>query len=407
MFEVVVADPFPTYDGSFETSFWAAARRALTWGGALVSTSDPSHKPLGYSAAAATALCRLGFDVVSRQPSSAHYETFEFDLTAWERALLEIFGSVSRISHTKTTFLARASRPSVLRPIADAHRLRQWSETWGSGYLATQSPSDEFEVLLSRGPHGTSADFGRQVRRAGFAVAQLLTMDAHRTAVDDAVDFCAACGAPLSHLDIEVLRGLDQDQGYGLADPGAVLPSVIRESICGGDTLLANPRKGDRDRPIAFVGAVALDVIMRAKDAIRIHFGGSLVNTACVVARLRDGAHLLTPRTYHLNDWVAFALARNHVSVADSGKAETLPVFTAVVTEEGEVQQEEFRDNGIFGCFNEDLIRSHLRRIQPSLIIACTDLNLAPCDASETRPTIERFRFGLRCCQLSAMTSGS
>lgn len=226
---VVVADPFPTYDGSFEAVFWSRARNLLTPGGVLVSTMDPSHKPPGYSAHAAMKLSRLGFDLVEWHPASARYESFDFDLTAWEASLLDGFAASSSLSHTKATFVARAGRPPA-QSAASNGRLGAWGATWSTGYLAAQSALDSVGIIETRAPSARCAANSPVSTRQpeGFAVAQLVTMDSGQRTVNAAIEAFAARGASLTPEDRVMLRGLERDQGFAFGDATATLPSLVR-----------------------------------------------------------------------------------------------------------------------------------------------------------------------------------
>lgn len=104
--DMVVADPFPSGDGSFERFFWQAAREALSAGGLLISTSAPSHKPRRYAKAAWDVLTELGFRRLGVVDDHCRYEVFSFELAKLERDFLAQLEQKPTIFHTKDTFVA-------------------------------------------------------------------------------------------------------------------------------------------------------------------------------------------------------------------------------------------------------------------------------------------------------------
>jgi Branched-chain polyamine synthase A C-terminal domain len=132
--DVVVADPFPSGDGSFEGFFWQAAGEALSTGGLLMSTLAPSHKPREYAKAAWDVLAALGFRPLSVAEDRCRYEVFPFELAKLERDFLTRLGQKPTIFHTKDTFVAELLSSHV-RPVLPRFSYDEWQAATGEHYL--------------------------------------------------------------------------------------------------------------------------------------------------------------------------------------------------------------------------------------------------------------------------------
>ena len=128
---------------------------------------------------------------------------------------------------------------------------------------------------------------------------------------------------------------------------------------------------------MAFVGAMALDFLARADGPVQVGFGGCAPNAACVLRSLGERAHLLAPRAGDLHDIVETVLGRVGVEFESVGEADLLALFTATVTGDGDVHNERFHGRETFDAIAVSAVRGHLRRLEPALIIGCTDLDAA------------------------------
>jgi len=148
----VVCDPFPTADGSFEAAFWTVAAALLPEHGSLFTTTQPSHKPLGYSWRAQQRLEELGFVITGAEAVASAYELFDFELTAYERDLVAGSGLMMYVSHTKS--LLHAIKVREFRPPADqTDALAVSPLNMGDHYLTQQvGLNTQREIVRTRGP---------------------------------------------------------------------------------------------------------------------------------------------------------------------------------------------------------------------------------------------------------------
>lgn len=151
---VVICDPFPSADGSFERMFWETAAAYLRPKGILISTLAPSHKPEQYAQGALSVLSELGFQLMDLRADFGRYEVFEFEFVPVELELLRELGLQSTISHTKSLFAARR--------VGDAHRAESrqlnfagWSAAAQAHYLTVQAGTERQRLIAEqRGPRG-------------------------------------------------------------------------------------------------------------------------------------------------------------------------------------------------------------------------------------------------------------
>jgi predicted methyltransferase len=153
-YDVVVSDPFPSGDGSFETMFWGQAARVLQLGGVSVTTIAPSHKPLEYSSCSISRQTELGFYLMDIQADFGLYESFEFEFTAFECGILERARQSSTVSQTKSIMAARKLHKQSLR-IAEAQKdfdFTRWMESTLGHYLTIQAGvEDQQRIAATRG----------------------------------------------------------------------------------------------------------------------------------------------------------------------------------------------------------------------------------------------------------------
>jgi predicted methyltransferase len=141
--DIVVADPFPSGDGSFESVFWAQGARLLRPEGFLVTTVAPSHKPHDYALGALDALTKTGFYTVDLKADFGRYEVFDFEFVEFERALVQRFGGACSIAHTKSLLTGRMhGRPRGTTSSEDFD-FSNWTAAAVSHYLTQQAGADE------------------------------------------------------------------------------------------------------------------------------------------------------------------------------------------------------------------------------------------------------------------------
>ncbi len=149
---IVVCDPFPSADGSFEEMFWRKASNILQRGGLLITTAAPSHKPEQYAHGALSLLPELGFQLIDLRANFGRYELFGFELAAVELDLLRELDITCTVSHTKSLLAARylgTAHESNFTNIDFA----KWSAATQSHYLTTQAGiQQQLDIVKQRGP---------------------------------------------------------------------------------------------------------------------------------------------------------------------------------------------------------------------------------------------------------------
>jgi Branched-chain polyamine synthase A C-terminal domain len=152
--DIVVSDPFPSGDGSFEALFWARASRLLRDGGYSVTTIAPSHKPVGFDAQALAKQQRLGLALLDVAADFGRYEVFDFEFTELEREWLAELAQRPSVSQTKSLMTAQkigSPDEALLAEIA-AFDFARWSEATVSHYLTQQAGAeDQIEIARTRG----------------------------------------------------------------------------------------------------------------------------------------------------------------------------------------------------------------------------------------------------------------
>lgn len=153
--DIVVCDPFPSGDGSFEAMFWLSSWDILKVKGKLITTVAPSHKPLEYSAGAIQQLKKTGFLITDLQADYGHYEVFPFEFTPIEQSIIQNYGFHPRIAHTKSLITA-VKLPSTARNTISAFDFVKWNEAARKHYLTIQAGVEQqVNIVKTRGlaPH--------------------------------------------------------------------------------------------------------------------------------------------------------------------------------------------------------------------------------------------------------------
>lgn len=172
-FDIAVADPFPTVDGSFEFVFWSYAKALLKRGGWLISTTAPSHKPLEYSKGALAMLASLGFTLQDLRANFGRYEVFDFEFTDFEKEVLSRLDLKSSVAHTKSLFAATNTgehEAQLKQPEFDFHH---WTNAALGHYLTSQAGVGNQQTLahdrgLSTSISTSGEGYGSCIRLAGI-----------------------------------------------------------------------------------------------------------------------------------------------------------------------------------------------------------------------------------------------
>lgn len=136
--DIVVCDPYPSGDGSFEAIFWQQALTSLRVGGLLITTVAPSHKPEGYARGALAQLDNLGLQLIDLKADFGCYEIFDFELVKFERDTCADIGCSSTVSHTKSLLTARMVE-EYPAPKYETVDFRRWTSATLSHYLTRQA----------------------------------------------------------------------------------------------------------------------------------------------------------------------------------------------------------------------------------------------------------------------------
>lgn len=152
-FDIVICDPFPSVDGSFEGMFWAHAKAMLQTGGVLISTIAPSHKPLEFSVGALNKLLQLGFCIRDLRSDYGKYEIFDFEFTSFEKKIITEYHINPHISHTKSLFSARLiAKTNFAMNNKSGFDFKEWTAGIANHYLTLQAGIDkQLEIASSRG----------------------------------------------------------------------------------------------------------------------------------------------------------------------------------------------------------------------------------------------------------------
>ena len=142
--DIVISDPWPSADGSFESVFWNYAARALRVGGVSITTVAPSHKPIGYDGSAAQQQRALGLFVIDLQADFGVYESFDFEFTAFEKAILSRNGLRSTVSQTKSISTSqKVVDAEIERATTTSLDFDKWTVAATNHYLTIQAGVDE------------------------------------------------------------------------------------------------------------------------------------------------------------------------------------------------------------------------------------------------------------------------
>ncbi len=154
--DIVISDPFPSGDGSFEAMFWGYAAKILRSGGLSITTVAPSHKPSAYAMGALNQLNLLGFCVIDLQANYGRYEVFDFEYALFELDALARMGLQSNVSHTKSLLTGKYV-PSKSANIGDSQpdfNFEDWTEAAATHYLTIQAGVDkQVRIANERGVH--------------------------------------------------------------------------------------------------------------------------------------------------------------------------------------------------------------------------------------------------------------
>jgi predicted methyltransferase len=165
---LVVSDPWPSGDGSFEGVFWSHVAGILRPGGISISTVSPSHKPLGYEAGALKQLRVLGLCLLDLQADFGRYESFDFEFTPYETNILNRYGLKSNIHHTKSIVAARKISANGFSSEASAPALdfNRWSAAAMGHYLTIQAGvDDQRQLAAERGVSAPPAPDSEEAQR--------------------------------------------------------------------------------------------------------------------------------------------------------------------------------------------------------------------------------------------------
>jgi hypothetical protein len=141
---VVISDPWPSADGSFESVFWNYAACVLKTGGVSITTVAPSHKPIGYDGSAVQQQRSLGLCVIDLQADFGVYESFEFEFTEFEKDFLARNHLHSSVAQTKSISTAqKIADIKVESPVAPALDFDKWTSAATAHYLTIQAGVEE------------------------------------------------------------------------------------------------------------------------------------------------------------------------------------------------------------------------------------------------------------------------
>lgn len=174
--DVVVCDPFPSGDGSFESLFWYYSSNVLCNSGLLITTVAPSHKPDIYSVEALKELNNLGFCLMDLQADFGMYEVFDFELTNFESEFLHRHGFRSRISQTKSILTAKYFKSDKKTIINNKKfNYQAWYRSTMSHYLTIQAGIEkQIQIAANRGPENFENLSKVKQKRHGLQVDLIL-----------------------------------------------------------------------------------------------------------------------------------------------------------------------------------------------------------------------------------------
>jgi hypothetical protein len=182
--DVVVSDPFPTGDGSFEAMFWSQVARILKPRGISITTIAPSHKPIGFDRAALVRQQELGLALIDLQADLGRYETFPFELSEYERQVLQRLGLKSTVSMTKSLMAAVKVAPPIVGngKVGPDFDFAAWSSATADHYLTHQAgKAEQQDLAANRGAASTAETSGdRSEKKKSGMRADLVLPDSAR-----------------------------------------------------------------------------------------------------------------------------------------------------------------------------------------------------------------------------------
>jgi len=158
-YDLVICDPYPTYDGSFESFFWSRAHTLLDPKGdsTVYSFVGPSHKPPAFTRTALKTIHQAGATVLEMRPGFNAYVVIDGELTATEDRASSGLNWAPKLSHTKD--LVRFAWPGLdggaameRVPTAERNRgnIAAWIDEIGSHPLVrTLGSESQRQIALS------------------------------------------------------------------------------------------------------------------------------------------------------------------------------------------------------------------------------------------------------------------
>jgi hypothetical protein len=222
--DIVVCDPFPSGDGSFEAMFWRVATALLHNEGILVTTVGPSHKPEIYARGALRMLDRAGFTLLDLRADLGRYELFEFELVDLERQLLQRLQVNSTVAHTKSLLAARydGTGMSSAPPLDFA----QWTRAAYSHYLTGQAGAvEQIQLARQRGVAGLDTP---PALVDGLRPELLLPAMLRSSASNDPHRWRSQLGLPITELELVELDSLATAPRRTLSDDSGWLALMVR-----------------------------------------------------------------------------------------------------------------------------------------------------------------------------------
>jgi hypothetical protein len=216
--DVVVCDPFPSKDGSFEGFFWAKCSDILVENGILITTISPSHKPRTYSYGAQVELLNQGYIIEQLNDSFGKYEVFPFEFTDTEVLFIELNKLKSTVSHTKSILSARYY-PNLRNKTVPNFDFKSWVESTESNYLLKQAGLEkQRELSALRGISNSEETFPEP--NIGFDISYLiphLMREKHLEVVDTIKainDYVNSLGLTVLPGEIEELYRLNKSNTF-------------------------------------------------------------------------------------------------------------------------------------------------------------------------------------------------
>jgi len=222
--DIVVCDPFPSGDGSFEGMFWRSTAALLNSEGLLVTTVAPSHKPESYARGALRMLDRAGFTLLDLRADLGQYELFEFELVDLERRLLRQLRLTSTVAHTKSLLAAR--HDGFAESSVPALDFARWTSAAYSHYLTGQAGAvEQIELTRQRGVAGLDPP---PVLADALRPGLLLPATLRSSAADDPRSWCGQFGLPITEAELVELKSLTTAPRRTLSDECGWLTLMVR-----------------------------------------------------------------------------------------------------------------------------------------------------------------------------------